>query len=251
MTAQKWSTVKGKNRSDTTKNNVSAAICLQIACLPLMFSSLKIINYLLLVLRSVWAKERSAIAVSFVDLQHTAGGSLPCQPVPPLASLAPLGKLISGLRHSAGTLLSYPHTGVHFQRGQEDARRAAGGGERPTTPAGLSCYPSTCRGKVRCFFTPGFSQERRQWHVGTTSLLDTNKWGQLSQSKQANRSAGGGKNAPFGFAAILHVRIWHLDAITVDATVQLPIESQLLSPFLALGWCHFIDTSNTISFACG
>lgn len=35
----------------------------------------------------------------------------------------------------------------------------------------------TFREKVRCFFMPGFfSRERRQWHVGTMSLLDANKW---------------------------------------------------------------------------
>lgn len=58
-----------------------------------------------------------------------------------------------------------------------EGSRGRGAPQRPELP------PRTSRGKVRCFFTPGFSQEWRQRHVGTTSLLDTNKWGQLSQSK--------------------------------------------------------------------
>lgn len=166
---------------------------LKISYLPLMLASLEEIDYLLLDTGSVWAKVRIAIAASFAEIQHVAGVSLPSQPAPALASLTPLCKLTSRLGHGFKSCTWEPATRqmscdppfTPAFTPSKDTRmlRELPEPPEPATLPGLSCNPSTSRGKVRCFFTRGHSQERRKLHVGTLSLLDTNKWGQLSQSK--------------------------------------------------------------------
>lgn len=155
----------------------------QISYLPLVFASLRIINSLWLDTGSAWAEVRSATAVSFAELQCAGSGSLPYQLAPPPTSLIPHCKLISGMGNRFKSQMWKP---VPPQRSLpawpggcwESGRRL---GRQAATLVGLSRNPNAFRGKVRCFFTPGFSQEWRQWRVGTMSLLDTNKWGQLRQ----------------------------------------------------------------------
>lgn len=180
-----------------------ARLHLQTSYLPLTFSSLKIINHLQTDWvclgqgeKCYWSAFCRAFACSWWEPALPAY-TTSNQPHSSLQAHFWAGALVQALDlrvcHQDSSPAVLPLHGIHFQCGQEEARRMPGkrqaNGESHTATAGLSSNPSTFRGKVRCFFTPGFPQEWRQWCVGTTSLLDTNEgnWANLNKQIEAWR----------------------------------------------------------------
>lgn len=212
QTAQKWRTVEDKNRSNTTRSNVSAVFYLGAAKAA---KSFLFATYTCFIRRNRLSPARHRVYSSQGKNYHLSIFFRDTKPVwacPPSwhqlwpASL-PSALLGWGSRagpescHQADPLWSSLRPGIGSQHGHEGAGRAARAGERLPARLGWGGTPAHA-GERWGVSSRGLCQERR---AGTPALLHTNKWGQLSPSKQTNRSTEEGKIAPFGFAAALHV----------------------------------------------
>lgn len=259
QTAQKWRTAEDKNRSKTLCFVLGQPRLLKFSYLPLIPASLEEIDFLLLDAESVWAKVRIAIAASLAEMWHTAGVSLPSQLAPALASLAPLCKLTSRLGHwfqswtwepatSRSPVISSLQPGIHSQYSQEDAGRAGRAGECPAPRLGWGVTPAHPGERW------GVSSREASLRNGGNGMLEhrhssiqTSEGNSANLNKQTETQRE--ENCTFWICCCSSCARLTLNVITMDAMVQLLIESKLLSPFLVLHWCHFIDRLNIISFA--
>lgn len=196
MTAWKWRTAEDENRSSTTKSNTSVGFGAGQGCV----CKFPIFTYISFSKNNKLPPARHWVCLSpgekcYCSVFCRAAARNQWEPALPASTTSNQPHSSSGTSFlgwgtsSRARLESLPPGQISCRPplGWVFASRAAvrmrEGGRGRGAPRCPELSPGTSRGKVRCFFTSGFSQEWRQWHVGTTSLLDTNKWGQLSQSK--------------------------------------------------------------------